>query len=332
VPPAPGRMTRLLDLYARLPAPAVGRLSGLPIPACPSHRVARTSADEPCILIHSPDRTGRAYSIELENLLVEHDVRCDIVRPDGGEEHERFSVITCRSTEPALRQQFLAVCELLIENIGAEPHAAAVNAAIERIVRLFRALLSPPAKSVQGLWAELFLIASSQDPAVLAAAWHLTPLDAFDFNAGQDRIEVKSCAGRFRVHHFSFDQVRPPATTEALVVSMFVRASSGGTSIRELISEIRRHLGERAEGSLRVETLSAESLGTDYLRALDYRFDRHFAEQSLQFFEARAVPAPCEVLPTGVSHVHFQASLDGCFPVSAADMDRRPLFRAALAR
>jgi hypothetical protein len=84
-----------------------------------------------------------------------------------------------------------------------------------------------PRKSVQGLWAELFLMARLRDPSALVAAWHSQLGDLYDFSAGSQRIEVKSAIGRIRRHHFTLEQVLPIPRTRVLIASVLVERGRG---------------------------------------------------------------------------------------------------------
>lgn len=63
--------------------------------------------------------------------------------------------------------------------------------------------------SIQGLWAELFVISIASNPEYLLKAWHSSLNDVYDFNDGIDKIEVKSTSKSHRIHKFSYDQLSP---------------------------------------------------------------------------------------------------------------------------
>ena len=98
---------------------------------------------------------------------------------------------------------------------------------MDRLIELFRAMTTPSRKSVQGLWAELFLIAQSRQPTILVDAWHMLPEDRYDFAMDDQRIEVKSFSGSLRQHHFSLEQLQPPEGVKTLIASMLVEGFTG---------------------------------------------------------------------------------------------------------
>ena len=80
-----------------------------------------------------------------------------------------------------------------------------------------------PTNTVNGLWSELFLIENSTNPKELINYWHNLPEEKFDFNAGKERIEVKSSSSFERKHIFSAEQLNPPSDTQVLIASVFLK-------------------------------------------------------------------------------------------------------------
>lgn len=172
----------------------------------------------------------------------------------------------------------------------------------------------PARKTVQGLWAELFIIARSGMPAALIRSWHMMPDGCYDFSFGNQRIEVKSASGRIRLHHFTLEQLHPPAGTTLLVASVFVERAGGGVSMISLVEEIRKQVNDDPELLLQLETTVAATLGENWRAAVDDRFDRQLAEDSLQFYESNAIPSVSPNMPVGVSDVRFKSDLTDVAP------------------
>ena len=90
--------------------------------------------------------------------------------------------------------------------------------------------------------AELWLVAQAREPGVLMGAWHGEPTDAYDFNNGQDRVEVKSTGLRTKRHTFSHRQLQPPASARVVIASVFVE------SVRRRADHIHSGLRESDAG------------------------------------------------------------------------------------
>lgn len=235
-------MSALRELFDSLAPPIVApgnvaHFSARPVPGCEAHRIGKDPGGNPCLLLYVGGGVGQAVPppIVLSHLAVQHDVLCRISRPPQPPEESTFTLIRCLSGDAALVAKFLDVMEVVIRTVGRAPTADRVRHAVEELAELFRSLDRPPRKSVQGVWAELFLIARAEDPGRLAAAWHRIPGEAFDFSEGGDRVEVKAASGGTRQHYFALTQVHPPHGVRVLVASLFVEALSGGTPVKGLL-------------------------------------------------------------------------------------------------
>jgi hypothetical protein len=202
--------------------------------------------------------------------------------------------------------------------------------AIDALVELFRRASNPPRKTVQGLWAELFVIERASDPSALLRCWHAAPEDRFDFAEDVQRLEVKTAAGGMRLHRFAQEQLRPAGNTRVMIVSVLMERSVGGPSISDLIDVIRRRVAD-PNLLIRLDAVVAETLGKEWRAALEDRFDRQLAEQSIRFLDARTIPSVPAELPPEVTEVHFRVDLTN-HPLTYPDDLRRAggLFIAAL--
>ncbi|MCZ7554569.1 MAG: PD-(D/E)XK motif protein [Anaerolineales bacterium] len=287
------------------------------VPGYDGFRIAKDFGGRPCILIstsgvHSSMGTA---PVALEHLKIAHHLRCRIVQSDGQIEEDVFSVLYCTSDEPLLHTYFLRVGAVIISSLGITPQQGQLVSVVNGLIELFRALTKPAKKSIQGLWAELLLIERSLNPTELVRCWHIFPEERFDFNAGEQRIEVKSAVGRTRQHTFSLEQLIPPDGTAVIIASVLVERAGGGMSIASLIKNISSSLSS-AEDVLHLELTVAQTLGDTWYYANDDLFDYELAKKSLEFFDVRSVPSVNRAVPAGVSHVRFQADLTNTEPIS----------------
>ena len=315
----------LVELFARLQAPGesgsdTNRFTAISIASSRTYRLGKDSAGAPALLIQlPPDQPTHASPIRLRHLYVAHDVDCVVYR-DQSIESGKFSVLSCVESDRATENYFLRVVEALLPSLGESPDARSINHVVNSLVELFRALSSPPIKAVRGLWAELFLLAESQDPWNLLDAWHTIPEDLYDFNDGSHRIEVKSAQGEVRRHHFSLAQLLPPEETSLAIVSVIVKRAGGGTTINDLIDELRALFSGSPDRLLRLYKVITLTLGAKWREAELEMFDRSAARESLAFFRPSDVPMVSPELPTGVSNVRFSSDLTGKMPYSVPEL------------
>jgi hypothetical protein len=332
-------VTLLVDLVGLIetinrPEGASGDLARYETRLVPGHeryRLGRRADGAPALLIESGEPKGGYVGspVVLESVAVFPHAHCRL-QSAGGLQDGTFAVVCYTGRERALEEYFLRVLSSLIASLGDQPTSAAVSAAIERVVILFRSLAKPPRKSVQGLWAELLLIARASDPAALVSAWHVTPGDRYDFNAGVHRIEVKSSSQRARRHHFSLEQLQPPSTVDLVIASCFAEQVAAGCSLASLIGEVEARLAFDAEAREVVRRSVAATLGSALSASLELCFDRQLAEESWRWYRHTDIPSiPCPI-PNEISEVRFVADLTGLPTVDAVEMkSSHGLFAAA---
>jgi hypothetical protein len=175
------------------------------------------------------------------------------------------------------------------------------------------------------------LIADANAAEEVAGAWHAAPEEAYDFNTGTQRIEVKSAAGGVRQHYFTLEQLQPPTGVRMLVCSVFVERAGGGLSVAELASKARSKVAAHADRLLRIDQVVAASLGQGWRNGLEDRFDYERARDSLAFFWPARIPSVAAQVPAGVSDVRFRSDLSGIPAVGTRELQEAGgLFRAAL--
>lgn len=317
-------MLNLVELFASFQPPNTrpdeeNFFSAIPIRGYEPHRLGKDVKGFPVILLSVGNEKGSIgpAPIKLEHLFVLHNVECQISQPNNGNvEREVFTVIRCTGVDSVLQTYFLHILSTIIVSLENPPPSQGIIQAIKILVELFRAMTRPPRKSIQGLWAELFFIARSNQSLGLVEAWHIRPEDRYDFSLGSQRIEIKSSSHRVRQHHFSLEQLHPPAGTEVLIASLFVERSQAGQSLVALLEEIRSRIIDRPDLLLHVDEIVGLTLGSSWRHALQERFDEKLAADSLAFYRASAVPSVNPQIPLTVSNVHFMADLTDLQPVN----------------
>ena len=309
------------------------RFSAILIPDYEPHRLGKDAQGRPLLLISIIDvRSQRQRNpLVLEHLTIMYNQNCRVSRSDGVPEDRRFTFVCCTSEDTTLQAYFLRVASAIIISLKDQPTQSDVAHAMSRLIELFRVMARPPRKDVQGLWAELFLIAQSHQPTILVNAWHTLPEDRYDFAMEDQRIEVKSFSGSLRQHHFSLEQLHPPEGIKTVIASMLVESSQAGESITGLRKKIQTHLGGDSDLLLHLDTVIALTLGNSWRQADEACFDQMLASESLAFYEAAAIPSVNPKFPSGVSGVRFRSDLSGIptTEISSYDVEDR-LFHAAL--
>jgi Putative PD-(D/E)XK family member, (DUF4420) len=274
-----------------------------------THRIGKDADGSPVILLGvESDSAPRPPDIRLENLAVLHDVSCRIWSTEARFTAGKFTVVRCNSSVEDVRQYFLHVMDPFLAMLGRKPTPRLVSQMVDHLVEVFRALSLPPRGTVQGLWAELLLIALSNDPVIALGAWHSVPEETFDFALGGERVDVKSCSGTQRRHTFSLEQLQFADSTVGVIASVLTQRASGGTSVAELADRIRERVASHPGLMLRVDKAVALTLGDSSLVGLEQRFNEDYARDSLAFVDAGKIPRPGEI-PSEVARVRFEVDI-----------------------
>lgn len=310
----------LYALFAQLPVSmlshgTVSVYEAAPLRPGGNFFLAKLQGDSACLLIATANSNDPYPTpIQLENLNVQHGMTGTVLGqslPHG----QRLSVVTLTNPGTGFLGVFLRFSAFLCEQMPSFPASRDVAKGIRELVNMLQCLRQPNRRSIQGLWAEMLLIADSSDPEAWLSAWHSDPLDLHDFCFIEGRIEVKSSSGGLRHHRFSHRQLWPPHGKPLLIASLLVSADASGDSVFGLAEQIRTSLS--AENSMRLDRIMLEVLGNDYAKAGEFCYDRSSALTSLRFFTVETVPRLAEDLPDGIFNLEY--SIDFSFLKESSD-------------
>jgi len=303
----------LIDLYDSLSLPENDRkvFNAIPIPEYPNFRVA-IDFEGNAVLLLSVSKRIKDLSLKnfrLKYLQLEQNLECKIYENDSYK-LQTFTVITFRCSDRKLQEYFLRISESLVKTVGQNPTEQQVIDSLKKFVEVFKTLTDSPTNTVNGLWAELFLIENSSNPKELINYWHNLPEEKFDFNAGTERIEVKSSSNFERKHIFSAEQLNPPSDTQVLIASIFLRQHNSGNSIQYLIDRISEKIDYDFETVEKLNTIVFRTLGSSLEHSIGIKFDYDIAQQSLRFYRHQDIDKIEEVhIPNNVSEVKYKSDL-----------------------
>ena len=308
----------LRQIYKTLAAcglPQAGTFSASEISGSGGHMAALSSDGRPCLLVRTVGSRGtRPTPLVLTGLVTKFATPCTVSVHGRLPESLRVTVLECTAPEDA-RLHFAEFAGTFLRLLGPSPTTEAAAEIVARFAAIFAALACPSRQSVTGLIGELMILLLANDPATAVACWRATAQDRFDFSAPDARAECKAASTRLRVHSFSWEQSNPPAGIPALATSMYVEASGGGTSVRELLDRIEARLARSPEAAARLRETVASTMGATLSTALSARFDEGICRQSILWFDLRTVPAIRGDLPLGINAVRFNSDLSLASPV-----------------
>jgi hypothetical protein len=275
----------LVELYKKLPLSdsEKGIFNAFQIPDFPNCRIAINFNGYPVILLSVSDLSHSLKNIRLKYLQLEQNIKCKIT-DNTNTAYQTFTVITFTNYDKDLQEYFLKISEVLVKTIGNEPSQQEVIESLNGFIEVFRSMTDIPTNTVRGLWTELFLIESAKDSSTLLNYWHDLPEEKFDFNYGSEKIEVKSNSSFLRQHTFSSDQLNPPAGTQVLIASIFIKPNIFGKSIQQLIESILLKVNNNISFANKLNSIVCKTLGNSIEESIKIKFDYTIAKDSLVFY------------------------------------------------
>lgn len=321
----------LIDLYDTLSLPERNNkvFNAIPIPEYSNFKIAIDFEGNAVLLLSVSNRIkdSSLKNFQLKYLKLEHNIECNVYEKNLIK-LQTFTVITFRSNYRDLQEYFLRISETLIKTIGQNPTQEQVIDTLKKLVEVFNTLTDIPTNTVKGLWAELFLIEISNNPKILINYWHNQPEERFDFNAGKERLEVKSSSNFERKHFFSSEQLNPPTDAQVLIASIFLKQHNSGYNLQYLIDSISKKVNFDFDTIDILNTIVFRSLGSSFENSLEMKFDYEIAKQSLKFYRTQDIDKIKEIhIPNNVSEVKYISDLSCINPIEIIELrDRKILF------
>lgn len=294
-------------------------------------KVAISSEGFPVILISSAvDNTSLSQkNIRLKYLELTHNTECK-VSEGGNTNYDIYTVIVFKSEQSFLQRYFLGIAETLIKSLSAKPTQTEVAETFRAFVEIFRSLSEAPTKTIHGLWSELFIIETSKQPVTLLNYWHCKPEEKFDFNADVERLEVKSSSSLERVHTFSSEQLNPPTDKQVVVASVFLKQTTHGRSIADLVHSIQQRVAENDLVEKMFSVIST-TLGNTFEQSIKIKFDYELANNSLRFYKHQDIYKIERInIPNEVSEVRYKSDLTDLKPISPNSLSANGLLYIAI--
>lgn len=280
------------------------------LPTIKNHKLGISQNGQPMFFIKCDDNTkAKSLDTNLEFISVLYNRQCQLINKKGNIEEDIYTVVSLKSDSDYLQEYFLKIVFVLIKNISEKPLLKNLKIEIEKLINLFTKFSKPPLKTIQGLWAELLIVEQSKNPDYLIQSWHSSTTDKYDFNDGNDKIEVKSTAKSRRIHNFSLEQLTPNLSSKLIVVSIFAIETGTGTTIFDLVESIENKIKDK-NLAFRVNEMVAVTLGNDFEKSFDIFFDYQFAVDTIQYYNSFDIPTINRTdIPSNITNIRFDCDL-----------------------
>lgn len=279
------------------------------LPFSDTHKIGVSEKGTPMFFIQS-SLMGIMTNFNLDLISVLFNQQCSLKLEEADKTIDNtYTIVALKTDNTDLTNYFIDVICIVLKGIGDEPNPKLLESEIEKLVELFHCFSKPPRKTIQGLWAELFVIEKSISPEYLIQSWHTETNDIFDFNDGIDKLEVKSTSRGKRMHSFSLSQLSPNQGSDLVVASLFVTVSGKGLTIFDLMKSIENKLSS-LETKIKLDGIVSRTLGTDFEKAGDFYYDYQLATDSYKLYYYKDIPSiPVKEVPKEISNIHFECDI-----------------------
>lgn len=258
--------------------------------------------------------------LNLEYISVMFNKKCSLIDDDNREFSKIYTVIALNQSDCDFQNYFLEVVYLILHKIPQESDGVLIKKEINKILQLFSYSSLPAVKSVQGVWAELFVIDQSENPEYLIKSWHNQANSRFDFNDGKDKLEVKSTSLPKRVHSFSLEQLNPNENSKLIIASVFTLETTSGKNINDLRKMVFDKIPDLEIQTL-LDSIIFKVLGNEISKSFDFYFDYQLAVDELKFFDSGSIPK-IENIPAEISNVKFSCDLSNIKSLSKNELKK----------
>jgi hypothetical protein len=272
------------------------------------HKIGISPEGYPMFFIESSN-LGSSLDINLEFISVLFNRVCRLTENSVIKKDSIYTVISLKTENVDFQQYFLEVVCIVLEQLPKNHTDKQLKSEIQKLIELFSRFTRPPSKTIQGLWAELFIIEQAIFPEYLIQSWHSSPEDKFDFNDGQDKIEVKSTSQVKRIHSFAIEQLNPNVNSNLIIASVFVIQTGHGKNIFDLKESILNRV-QNLQLQFRLNEIIAQTLGSDFEKVFDMFFDYQQALDTIAYYNFKDIPCiKRDNIPSEVSNVRFDCEL-----------------------
>lgn len=321
--------TRLLDLLNELPSQGSGSpltYSVKPLPVPRLGWIGKNDNARAAFLLLVPQDLPRPHAISLPHLSVRHHIRVT-VNFNGTASEAVVSLLECVDADPAITEVFIRCVSSIIEDSEPSDNGGLnISGLLDKLVELFRDASFASEGEILGLWGELLLITMSINSSELASYWRKKRTSTYDFDCGNERLDVKVTTGPYRQHHLSYNQAKSRDGVIVAFASMLTEQNSSGTSIRDLWQRVVQAAPEMQH---HIDHSCVRTLGKDWHIAQDRKYDIQKAINSLAIFNAEMIPRFID-LPQGVLQARFISDFEQGSPWSGPPPSTNGLIALAL--
>lgn len=281
------------------------------IPEVKHHKLGISENGRPIFFIKCDNNDNN--NLTSYDLGIEVDFGVDCTISNGGRKISgKYTLITLKENSENLLPYFLDIVLIVVKSIPPNSSLQLVKSEIDKLIEMFSNILDKGTGDIQGLWAELLIIEQSKNPDYLISSWHVLKTALFDFNNGEDKLEIKSTTNNERKHTFSLNQLITNKSSNLIIGSVIITKTGQGKNVIDLISSIEKRVKDK-NLLVSLGRIVSEILGDKIHEAQNVFFDYATAKDSIAFFDISGIPKLLiKNKPDQITNIHFDCTLSGC--------------------
>ena len=278
------------------------------IPGVKHHKLGVSENGRPIFFIKCNNKDKNKYPSYNLGIGVDFGEDCNIT--DGKKKIAgKYTLITLNENSENLLPYFLDIVLIVVKSIPPNSSLLLVKSEIDKLIEMFSNILGKGTGDIQGLWAELLIIEQSKNPEYLISSWHVIKTSLFDFNNGEDKLEIKSTKNNERKHTFSLNQLVANNSSDLIIGSVLVAITGQGKNVFDLMNSIEKRVKEK-KLILTLGRIVSETLGNKIHDAHNVFFDYAAAKDSIAFFDVNDIPKlNSKNIPSEITNIHFDCNL-----------------------
>ena len=248
-----------------------------------------------------------AISSDGININIRYNINCDI-SIDNNLISEKLTVLILKNSEELFVDKFAENCIKLCEKLGDKPNFEQLVIYINVLRELFSKFRVKKDITELGLWGELFIIYNSSNIPKVIDSWHLSAGEIFDYNDGNNIIEVKTTLQPLRIHKISQKQITSIKRNHGSLCSIMTSNITDGVSVNGLVDNIK----SKIESSIQLKFVEKliDLAGEGYVN-FSKKFDINQAVKNLKFYNYNIIPyINSKEIPSQIYDVKFNLNIE----------------------
>ena len=165
-------MSNLFELFSALDSTVDhSNFDVADVPSFLNHKIGISVEGYPVFFLRCKEIDHNFIDRALQHLKIEFNRKC-LLRFEDKVEEGLYAVITLMSNNEELQNYFLEILYILVSKLPPMAESSTLTKEINLLLEIFKSYGTPPLKSVQGVWSELFLIERASETDYLARSWH----------------------------------------------------------------------------------------------------------------------------------------------------------------